>query len=84
MVRLNLSWDNVRNCEETTMFVKECEKIIKCEKKEIPNLAYKQGLVFEKSTESDQFKEKYKENEVNKTHTSVRKVSKTQSNNEFK
>ena len=84
MVRLNLSWDNVRNYEETTMFVKECEKIIKCNKKGILNLAYKQGLVFEKSTEFDQFKEKYKKNEVNKTHKSVRKVSKTQSNNEFK
>ena len=33
MVRLNSSSDNVRNCEETTTFVKDCEKIIKCKKK---------------------------------------------------
>ena len=44
MVRLNLSSDNVRNCKETTMFVKEYEKIIECKKKGILNLTYKQGL----------------------------------------
>ena len=26
MIRLNLNLDNVRNCEETTMFVKKCKK----------------------------------------------------------
>ena len=35
MVRLNLSLDDVRNCEETTKFVKECEKIIEWKKKGI-------------------------------------------------
>ena len=43
--------DDVSNCKETTTCVKECEKNIECEKKEIPNLAYKQGLLFEKSKE---------------------------------
>ena len=57
MVRLNLSSDNVRNFEETTMFVKECEKVIKCKKKGNLNLAYKQGLLFEKFKESDKFNE---------------------------
>ena len=33
IVRLNLSLNNVRNCEETITFIKECEKTIKCEKK---------------------------------------------------
>ena len=47
-MRLNLSSDNVRNCEEITMFVKECGKIIKCKKKGTINLADKQGLLFEK------------------------------------
>ena len=60
MVRLNLSSDNVRNCKETTTFVKECEKIIECKKKGILNLTYKQGLLFEKSKEPDKFKEMYK------------------------
>ena len=59
MVRLNLSSDNVRNCEKKTMFVKECEKIIKCKKRGILNLAYKQGILFEKSKESFKFKEIY-------------------------
>ena len=57
MVRLNLSSDNVRNCEETTMLVIECEKNIKFKKEEILNLAYKQGLMFGKSKKSDKFKE---------------------------
>ena len=47
-MRLNLSSDNVRNCAEITMFVKECGKIIKCKKKGTINLADKQGLLFEK------------------------------------
>ena len=57
MVRLNLSSDNVRNCEETTMLVIECEKNIKFKKEEILNLAYKQGFRFGKSKKSDKFKE---------------------------
>ena len=46
MVRLNLISDNVRNCEETTTFMKEFEKIIKSKKKGILNLAYKQRFLF--------------------------------------
>ena len=45
MMRLNLSLDNVRNCEEPTILVKECQKII-IKKKGILNLACKQGLLF--------------------------------------
>ena len=41
MVRLNLSLDNVRNCEETTKFMKQCKKNIKYEKKRILNLTCK-------------------------------------------
>ena len=47
MVRLNLSLDDMKNCKETTTFVKECKKIIEYKKKEILNWAYKQGLSFE-------------------------------------
>ena len=60
MVRLSLSSDDVRNCKETTTFVKECKKIIECKKKGILNLTYKQGLLFEKSKEPHKFKEMYK------------------------
>ena len=42
------------------MFVKKCEKIIKCKKKGILNLAYKKELLFEKSKDPDKFKEIYK------------------------
>ena len=55
MVRLNLSPGNIRNCEKTTTFVKEFEKIIKYKKKGMLNSAYKQGLLFEKFKEPDQF-----------------------------
>ena len=41
------------------MFVKECEKIIKCKKKGILNLVYKQGILFKKSKESFKFEEIY-------------------------
>ena len=64
MVGLNLSLDNVRNCEETTMFVKEYEKIIKCKEKGILDLAYKQGPSFKKSKEPDKFLKMHKENGV--------------------
>ena len=63
MVRLNLSSDDVRNCKETTTFVKECEKIIECKKKGILNLAYKQGHLFKKSKEPDKSKKMYKKME---------------------
>ena len=66
------------------MFMKECKKNIKCMKKAILNLIYKQGPLFEKSKEPDTVKEMYKKNGVSKTRKSVRKVSKTQSDNEFK
>ena len=78
MVILNLSLVNVKNCEQTSTFVKECEKIIKCEKKGILSLAYKQGLLFGKSKGPDKFKEMHEENGVSKTRKSVRKVCKTQ------
>ena len=43
MVRLNLSLDDVGNCEETTPFVK----------KGVLNLPYIQGVLFEKSKQPD-------------------------------
>ena len=52
MMILNLSSDNIRNCEETNVFVKESKEIIKCKKKRTLNLTYKQELLFQKSTES--------------------------------
>ena len=52
MVRLNLNLDNVRNCEETARFVKEFEKILSVSK---------QGLLFEKFKEPDQYEEMCKE-----------------------
>ena len=61
---------------------KNSKKKIKCKKKEIVNLTYKQGLLFEKSKESDQGK--VKKNGVSKTRRSVKKVTKTQSGNKFK
>ena len=41
MVRLNLTLDNVRNCDGSITVVNEYEKIVKCKKKGILQLAYK-------------------------------------------
>ena len=60
MLRLNLSPDGVRNCKETTTLVEKCEKIIECKKKKILNLTYKK---FEKSKETDKFKEMFQKME---------------------
>ena len=65
MVRLNLSPYDVKNSKETT-FVKQ----------RILNLAYKQGVLCEKSKQLDKFT-------ASKTRKSVRKVPKTWSGNEF-
>ena len=62
---------------------KNAKKTIICKNKGILNLTYKQGLLFKKSKESDKFKEMYKKSGLTKTRKSVRKVSKTQSGNEF-
>ena len=83
MVRLNVSLDDLRNCKERTMFVKKREKSIECKKKRIFNLAYKQGLLFEKSKLHDKFNEMYKKNGTSKSRKSVRKVSITRSSNNF-
>ena len=64
--------------------MKECEKNVKCKKKRILKFSYKQGLLFEKFKDSYKFKEMYKENGKSKTRKSIRKISKTQSGNEFK
>ena len=64
--------------------MKECEKNVKCKKKRILKFSYKQGLLFEKFKDSHKFKEMYKENGESKTRKSIRKISKTQSGNEFK
>lgn len=36
-MKLNLSLNNVKNCEETGMFLKEYKKFTKCKEKEILN-----------------------------------------------
>ena len=77
MERLNLSSDNVRTCEETNMFVKECKNIVKCQKKGILNLAYKQRFVFEKLKRD--VKRCIKKCSKQNLQKSVKKVSKTQS-----
>ena len=59
MVKLNLSLDDVGNCEETNAFIK----------KGVLNLAYIQGLSFEKSKQPDKLT-------ASKTRKSVRKSPK--------
>ena len=58
--KLNLGSGNVSNCENAIPMVNEFDNIIKCKKKRILNLAYKRGILFKKSKESDRFKETLK------------------------
>ena len=60
------------------------KKLLSVRRNKSSNLAYKQRLLFEKSKESDKFKEMYKKHGVCKTCKSVRKVSKAQSGHVFK
>ena len=54
---LNLRSINIRNCEDAIPVVKEFDKIIRCKKKGIFNLGYKQGVLFWKFKDSDKFRE---------------------------
>ena len=67
MARLNLSLDDVGNCEETTGFIL---------KNQILNLAYTQGLSFEKSKQPDKFR-------ASKTRKRAIKASKSRNGNKF-
>ena len=49
--------DNVRNCEDATLAVKEFDNIVKYKKKGTLNLAYKQGLLFKKFKEAEMLKD---------------------------
>ena len=56
--------------------VKNYKEKLRLLNKGVPNLVNKQGLLFKKSKEPNKFR-------ASKTCKSVRKVSKTQSDNEF-
>ena len=68
------------------LVVKEHDKIIKCKKKRILNLSYKQGFLFKKFKESDRFLEMLKDIGISKSiiyfklkaRKKVRKVKKSQ------
>ena len=62
MVRLNLSLDNVRNCEGTIMFVKECEKSLNARRNEFSIWNLNQDFYLKGLFESYKFKEMYKGN----------------------
>ena len=57
----NLKLVNAKNCKETILVLKDYEKIIRCRKKWIFNLAYKQGVLLKSFKQSHQFKEMLKE-----------------------
>ena len=65
--KLNLRSDNVTNCEQPISVVKEFDNIIKCKKKRMVNLAYKQGLLFQKFKELGRFKKILKDIGISKS-----------------
>ena len=82
IVRLNLSSDNGRNHKETTTFLKKMWKVIECKKKKLSNWRINKDLYLKNRKKLAGLKKCIK-NGTSKTHESVRKLSKTQSGNEF-
>lgn len=64
---LNLRSDNVTNCEQAISVVKEFDNIIKCTKKRMVNLGYKQELLFQKFKELGRFKKILKDIGISKS-----------------
>ena len=48
--------DNVKNCQEAVNLIKECENMIKTNKKNIIHFAYEQGKIFKKFKKDTKFK----------------------------
>ena len=59
--------DNVKNCQEVVKIIKECENIIKKNKKNIIRFAYEQGKIFKKFKENAKFKDLVKQFGINKS-----------------
>ena len=48
--------DNVKNCQEAVKIIKECDNMIKTNKKNIIRFTYEQGKIFKKFKEDTKFK----------------------------
>ena len=60
MMRLNLNLDEVRNCKETTTFVKKCKKILNVRRKESSTWLINKKFYLKNPKSFDKFKEMYK------------------------
>ena len=59
--------DNVKNCQEVVKIIKECENIIKKNKKNIIRFAYEQGKIFKKFKENAKFKDLVEQFGINRS-----------------
>ena len=59
--------DNVKNCQEAVKIIKECENMIKANKKNIIRFAYEQGKIFRKFKEDTKFKNLVEQFGINRT-----------------
>ena len=59
--------DNVKNCQEVVKIIKECENIIKKNKKNIIRFACEQGKILKKFKENAKFKDLVKQFGINKS-----------------
>ena len=59
--------DNVKNCQEAAKIIKECENMIKANKKNIIHFAYEQGKIFRKFKEDAKFKNLVEQFGINRT-----------------
>ena len=59
--------DNVKNCQEVVKIIKECENIIKKNKKNIIRFACEQGKIFKKFKENAKFKDLVEQFGINRS-----------------
>ena len=64
---LSVRADNVKNCQEAVKIIKECENMIKTNKKIIIRFAYEQGKIFKKFKEDVKFKNLVEQFGVNRS-----------------
>ena len=57
----------MKNCQEAVKIIKECENMIKTNKKIIIRFAYEQGKIFKKFKEDVKFKNLVEQFEVNRS-----------------
>ena len=71
---LNMLADKVNDCQEVLNIIKECEDIIKTNRKNIIRFSYQQGKFFKKFKENRKFKNLAEQFKITKGTTIFKKI----------